>query len=167
LRETINLFDEFPHIFLQTKNLNLSPLKPGIDHRIQLKDPDLKIIPRNLKLKHKFLLQLFEMVRQEQKSGRVFKPISPNQSCTTIFLIPKIDKPDKATFLHNFMTWNINTYDNLSNIPDQSNIINTVANTKFPSKIDLSDRYHNLCIIPKDEKLLWILTLVLACTSNI
>jgi len=69
LKETVNLFDEFPEVFPETKNLDLLLLRPGMDHRIQLKDPDLKISPRNLKLKHKFLPQLFEKLRQEQKSG--------------------------------------------------------------------------------------------------
>jgi len=55
LRETVNPFDEFPEVFLETKNLDLPLLRPGMDHRIQLKDTDLKISPRNFKLKHKFL----------------------------------------------------------------------------------------------------------------
>jgi len=45
-----------------------------------------------------------------------------------------------------------NTYDDPPNIPDQSNIINTVANAKCRSKIDLRDGYHNLRIIPEHEK---------------
>jgi len=69
LKETVNPFDEFPNVFPETKNLDLPPLRLGMDYRIQLKDPDLKISPRNLKLKHKFLPQLFEKLRQEQKSG--------------------------------------------------------------------------------------------------
>jgi len=117
-------------------------------HRIQLKDPDLKINPRNLKLKYKFLPQLFEKLRQEQKSGRVYKPDPPDQSYSAIFMISKIDKPDEARFLHDLVARNDNTYDDPPNIPDQSNIINAVANAKFCSKIDLSDGYHNLRIIP-------------------
>jgi len=50
------------------------------------------------------------------------------------------------------MARNDNTYDNPPNIPDQANIINAVANAKFRSKIDLSDGYHNLRIIPEYEK---------------
>ena len=96
LKETINLLDKFPDVFPEIKNLDLPLLRPGIDHRIQLKDLDLKIIPRNLKLKHKFLPQLFEKLRQEQKSGRVYKPNPPDQSCSVIFIIPKINKPDEA-----------------------------------------------------------------------
>jgi len=88
LKKTVNLFDEFPDVFSETKNLDLLPLRPGMDHRIQLKDPDLKITSQNLKLKHKFLLQLFEKLRQEQKSGRVYKPNLPDLSCSTIFMIP-------------------------------------------------------------------------------
>jgi len=65
LKETINPFDDFPDIFPETKNLELPPLRPGMDHRIQLKDSNLEIKPRNLKLKYKFLLQLFEKLRQE------------------------------------------------------------------------------------------------------
>jgi len=62
-KETINPFDEFPDVFSETKNLDLPPLRPGMDHRIQLKDSNLKINPRNLKLKHKLLPQLFEKLR--------------------------------------------------------------------------------------------------------
>ena len=60
LKETVNPFDEFPDLFPETKNLDLLLLRPGMDHRIQLKDPNLMISTRNLKLKYKFLLQLFE-----------------------------------------------------------------------------------------------------------
>jgi len=59
LKETINPFDEFPDVFPETKNLELLPLRPGMDHRIQLKDPNLEIQPRNLKLKYKFLSAAF------------------------------------------------------------------------------------------------------------
>jgi len=144
LKETVNPFDEFPDMFPETKNLELPPLRPGMDHRIQLKDPNLAIKPRNVKLKHKFLPQLLEKLRQEQKSGRVYKPNPPDTSCSAIFMIPKIDKLDEARFLHNLVARNDNTYDDPPNIPDQSNIINAVANTKCRSKIDLSDGYHNL-----------------------
>jgi len=34
LKETINLFDEFPDVFPETKNLDLLPLRLGMDHRI-------------------------------------------------------------------------------------------------------------------------------------
>jgi len=137
LKETINPFNKFPEIFPETNNLNLPPLRPSMDRQIQLKDPDLKITPRNLKLKHKFLPQLFVKLRQEQKSGRVYKLYPPNQICSAIFMPPKIDKPDEARFLHNLVARNDNSYDDTPNIPDQSNIINTVANAKFCFKIDL------------------------------
>jgi len=45
LKETVNLFDEFPDVFPETKNLELPPLRLGMDHRIQLKDPNLEIKP--------------------------------------------------------------------------------------------------------------------------
>ena len=144
LKKTVNPFDEFPDVFPDTKNLDLLWLQPGIDHRIQLKDPNLKINPRNLKLKYKFLPQLFEKLRQEQKSGQVYKPDPPDQSCSAIFMIPKIDKPDETRFLYDLVARNDNTYDDLANIPDQSNVINTIANAKFRSKIDLSNAYYNL-----------------------
>jgi len=67
-------------------------------------------------------------------------------------MIPKIDKPDGARFLHDLVARNDNTYDDPPNSPNQSNIINAVANTNFCSKIDLSDRYHNLRIIAEHEK---------------
>ena len=67
-------------------------------------------------------------------------------------MIPKIDKPNEARFLHDLVAWNNNTYDDPPNIPNPSNIINAVANTKFHSKIDVSDRYPNLWIIPEHEK---------------
>jgi len=151
-KKTINPFDEFPDVFPETKNLELPPLRPGMDHQIQLKDPNLEIKPRNLKLKHKYLPQLLDKLRQEQKSGRVYKPNPPDTSCSPIFMIPKIDKPDETRFLHDLVTRNDNTYDDPPNIPDQSNIINAVANAKFRSKVDLSDEYHNLRIIPEYEK---------------
>jgi len=63
LKEIVNPFDEFPDVFPETKNLELPPLRPGMDHRIQLKNPNLEIKPRNLKLKHKFLPQLLDKLR--------------------------------------------------------------------------------------------------------
>jgi len=66
-------------------------------------------------------------------------------------MIPKIDKPDEARFLHNLVARNDNTYDDSPNISDQSNIVNAVANAKCGSKIDLSDGYHNLRIIPEHK----------------
>jgi len=63
LKEIVNSFDEFADVFPETKNLELPPLRPGMDHRIQLKDPNLEIKPRNVKLKYKFLPQLFEKLR--------------------------------------------------------------------------------------------------------
>jgi len=152
LKEIVNPCDKFPDVFPETKNLELPTLRPGMDHRIQLKDPNLEIKARNLKHKHKFLPQLFEKLRQEQKSGQVYKPNPLETSCSAIFIIPKIDKPDEARFLHDLVARNDNTYDDPPNIPDQANIINAVANTKFRSKVDLSDGYHNLRIIPEHEK---------------
>jgi len=67
-------------------------------------------------------------------------------------MIPKIDKPDEARFLHDLVARNDNTYDDPPNITDQSNIINAVANARCHSKIDHSDRYHGLHIVPKHEK---------------
>jgi len=67
-------------------------------------------------------------------------------------MIPKIDKPDEARFLYDLVARNDNTYDNLPNMPDQSNIINAVVNAKLRSKIDLSDGYHNLRIILEHKK---------------
>jgi len=60
IEETVNPFDEFPDVFPETENLELPPLRPGMDHQIELKDPNLRIFPRNLELKHKFLPQLLE-----------------------------------------------------------------------------------------------------------
>jgi len=67
-------------------------------------------------------------------------------------VIPKIDKPDEARFLHDLVARNDNIYDDPPKISDQSNIINAVANAKFHFKIDLSDGYHNLHIIPEHKK---------------
>jgi len=67
-------------------------------------------------------------------------------------MIPKIDKPDEVRFLYNLVARNDNTHDDLLNIPDQSNIINAVANAKFWSKIDLRNGYNNLRIVPEHEK---------------
>ena len=67
-------------------------------------------------------------------------------------MILKIDKPDQARLLHDLVAQNNNTSNDPPNISDQFNIINAVANAKFRSKIDLSDGYHNLHIIPEHKK---------------
>jgi len=146
LKEIVNSFDEFADVFPETKNLELPPLRLGMDHRIQLKDPNLEIKSRNLQLKHKFLPQLLEKLRQEQKSGRVYKLNPPNTSCSAIFMILKIDKPDEARFLYDLVARNDNSYNDPPNMSDQSNIINAVANAKFRSKVNLSDEYHNYAL---------------------
>ena len=67
-------------------------------------------------------------------------------------MVKKFNKPNEARFLHDLVDRNANTRkDNtpISNIP---NIINTVAKHPCRCKIDLTDGYHNVRIIPHDEK---------------
>src|SRR5205085_5611399 len=89
-------------------------------------------------------------LRQEEKTGRVYR--SADTSACAMFMISKIDKPHEARYLHDLVTRNQNTYLDPPNLPDQTSIINAVANAKFRSKIDLSDGYHNIRIFSNHEK---------------
>jgi len=66
-----NPFDEFPDVFPTMKNLELPPLRPGMNYHIILKNPNAVRKPRNIKPKGKFLANMLEKLRAEEKSGRV------------------------------------------------------------------------------------------------
>jgi len=103
LKEIVNSFDEFPDAFPEIKNLELPPLRLGMDYLILLKDPNLEIKPRNRKLKHKFLPQLLEKLRQQQKSGRVYKPNPTDTSCSAITRVMQQDDKNTPSMFQNAM----------------------------------------------------------------
>lgn len=69
-----------------------------------------------------------------------------------MFMIPRIDKPNKARFLYDLVARDSNSITEPPNIPDQSSIINTIDRYPFRSKIDLTDGCHNIRIHPAHEK---------------
>ena len=137
-------FNEYPKGFPTEKNDTLPPLRPEMNHSINLKDPNVVVKLRPIKPKQKFLDQLHAKLRQEEASGRVYK--SSDTSACTRFMTPKIDMSNKERILHDLVARNSNTIMEPPNIPHQSSIINTIARYPFRSKIDLSDGYHNIRI---------------------
>jgi len=145
-----NPFDEFPEVFPTTKNLELPPLRPGMNHHIILKNPNAVWKPGNIKPKGKFLADMLEKIRAEEKSGRVYR--SEDTSCCSMFVIPKMDDPSKPRYIHDLVKRNEETELQLALIPSQSLIRNAVATHPFRSKIEISDGYHTIRVHPPHEK---------------
>jgi len=137
-------------VFPTTKHLELSPLRPGINHNIILKNPNAVWKPRNIKPKGKFLPDMLEKLRGEEKSGQVYR--SEDTSCCAMFVIPKMDDQSKRRFIHNLVKRNEETELQPALIPSQSLIRNAVATHPFRSKIDMSDGYHTIRVHPPHEK---------------
>ncbi|HLP34462.1 MAG TPA: reverse transcriptase domain-containing protein [Amoebophilaceae bacterium] len=149
INEAYNPFDDFPELFPKEKPVALPPLRE-INHEIRLKDPNLPQKPVPIKPKEKFLDQLYTKLVREEESGRVYK--AQDTSACSLFMIPKNDKPNEARFLHDLRARNDNTIPDPTPIPDQKSILNQIARHPYRSKIDLSDGYHNVRIIPDHEK---------------
>jgi len=145
-----NPFDEFPDVFPTTKNLELPPPRPGMNHHIILKNPNAVWKPKNIKPKRKFLADMLEKLRAEEKSGCMYR--SEDTSCYAMFVIPKMDDPSKARYIHNLVKRNEETELQPVLIPSQSLIRNAVATHPFRSKIIISDGYHTIRVHPPDEK---------------
>ena len=86
-----NPFDEFPNVFPTTQNLELPPLRPGLNYHIMLKNINTVWKPRNIKPKGKFLDNMLEKLRAEEKSGSVYR--SEDISFCAMFIIPIMDDP--------------------------------------------------------------------------
>ena len=69
--------------------------------------------------------QLQEEIRAELKIGRIYQVT--DSSAYNLFITRKIDKPEEARFLHNFVDRNKNTNPNKTMIPDILSIIWTIA----------------------------------------
>src|SRR5258705_1271714 len=67
-------------------------------------------------------------------------------------MIGKIDKQKEARFLHDLKDRNDNTYPNKTPIPDIPSIINCIARHPYRSKIDITNAYHEVRILPEHEK---------------
>jgi len=68
-----NLFDEFPDVFPTMKNLELPPLKPGINHHIILKNSNVVWKPGNIKAKGPIQADMLEKLRPEEKSSHMHR----------------------------------------------------------------------------------------------
>jgi len=145
-----NPFNKFPDVFPNTKNRELPPLKPGVNHHIILKNPNAVWKPRNIKPKGKFLANMLEKLRAEEKSGRVYR--SEDTSCCAMFVIRKMDDPSKPRYIHDLVKRNKETEFQPALIPSQSLIRKAVVTHPFGSKIDISDGYHTIRVHPPHEK---------------
>jgi len=145
-----NPFDKLPDVFPTTKNLELPPLRPGINHLIILKNPNAVWNHRKIKSKEKFLADILEKLRAEEKSGRVYR--SEDTSCCAIINILKMDDPSKPRYIYDLVKRNEETELQPALIPSQSPIRTTVATHPFRSKIDISDGYHTIRVPPPHEK---------------
>jgi len=150
-----NPFDEFPDVFPTTKNLELPPLRPGMNHHIILKNPNAVWKPRNIKPKGKFLADMLEKLKAEEKSCRVYR--SEDTSCCAMFVIPKTNDPSKPRYIHDLVKRNEETELQPALIPSQSLIRNAVATHPFRSKIDISDGYQTIRVNPPHESVLHFL----------
>jgi len=121
-----------------------------MNHHIILKNPNTIWKHRNIKPKGKFLADMLEKLRAEEKSGRVYR--SEDTSCCAMFVIPKMDDLSKPRYIHDLVKRNEETELQPALIPSQSLIRNAVATHPFRSKIDISDGYHTIRVHPPHEK---------------
>jgi len=129
-------------MFPTAKNLELPPLRSGMNHHIILKNPNTVWKPMNIKPKGKFLSDMLEKLRAEEKSGHVYR--SEDTSCCAMFVIPKMDDPSKPRYIYDLVKRNEETELQPALIPSQSLITIVVATHPFRSKIDISDGYHTI-----------------------
>jgi len=120
-----------------------------MNYHIILKNPNAVWKPRNIKAKGKFLADMLEKLRAEEKPGRMYR--SEDMSCCSTFVIPKIDDPSKLRYIHDLVKRNEETELQPALITSQSLIRNAVASDPFRSKIDISDGYHTIRVHPPHE----------------
>jgi len=150
IQPNANPFDELPDMFPTTKNLEFPLLRPGMSHHIILKKSNAVWKLRNIRPKGKFLADILEMLRAEEKSVHVHR--SEDISCCAMFVIPKMDHPSELRYIHDLVKRNKETELQPALIPSQSIIRNAVATHPFRSKIDISDGYHTIRVHPPYEK---------------
>jgi len=102
-----NPFDEFPDVFPTMKNVELPPPRPGMNHHIILKNPNKVWKSRNIKPKGKFLADMLEKLRAEEKSGHVYR--SEDTSCCAMYIISKMDDLSKPRYIHDLVKRNEET----------------------------------------------------------
>ena len=142
---------EFDDVFPLKKPTALPPFR-HINHKIDIiDDAAYKVMqPRRFKPTEAFLDQLRDKIDAEQQTGRVY-PAQDSSACS-IFMVKKFDKPNEARFVHDLRARNDITVKDKTPIPDITCIINAVAKSKYRSKIDLTDGYHNVRIETDSEK---------------
>src|SRR5258705_565825 len=142
---------EFPDVFPTSKPTALPPLC-HINHEIKIMDEEVhrRMKPRRFKPREAFMQQLQEKIAAELKTGRIYQ-VTDSSACN-LFMIGKIDKPEEARFLHDLKDQNDNTYPDKTSIPDIPSIINCIARHPYRSKIDITNAYHEVRILPEHEK---------------
>src|SRR5258705_13279996 len=142
---------EFPDVFPTSKPTALPPLR-HINHKIKIMDEEVhrRMKPRQFKPREAFMQQLQEKIAAELKTGRIYQ-VTDSSACN-LFMIGKIDKPEEARFLHDLKDRNDNTYPHKTSIPDIPSIINCIARHPYHSKIDITNAYHEVRILPEHEK---------------
>ena len=94
--------------------------------------------------------QLQEKIAIELKSGRIYQ-VTDSSTCN-LLMIGKTDKPEEAQFLYDLKDRNDNTYPDKTSIPDILSIINCIARHPYRSKIDITNTYHKVKILPEHKK---------------
>ena len=146
-----NPIAEFPDVFLTSKPTALPTLR-YINHEIKIIDEEVhqRMKPRRFKPREDFMQQLQEKITAELKTGRIYQ-VTDSSACN-LFMIGKIDKPEEARFLHDLKDYNDNTYPDKTSIPDILSIITCIARHPYHSKIDITNTYHKVRILPEHEK---------------
>jgi len=121
-----------------------------MNYHIILKNLNVVLKPRNIKPKGKFMPNMLEKLRAEEKSGYVYR--SEDTSCCEIFVIPKMDDPSKPRYIHDLVKRNKETELQPALIRSHSLIRNAVATYPFRSKMDISDGYDTIRVYPPYKK---------------
>ena len=100
--------------------------------------------PRFFSIYNQFKDQITKKIVIELETSRII----PSTSCNSIgiFTQPKRDKPQEARFQLDWIPRNLSTYKNKTLMTSMEQIEDFIGSRPFRSKLDLTDRYHNIRI---------------------
>ena len=119
-----------------------------INHEIHLIDPDKTYPFRSAKCPDHFLPQMHEKIARYEKSGW-WEPGKASSS-VPILCVPK--KNGKLRTPMDCRARNDNTVKDATPFPDQDRIRNDVARAKYRSKLDMSEAFEQIRVIPEHVK---------------
>jgi len=124
----------------------LPPLRP-INHEIPLINPNLKIIHRAPKCPEPLREELRTKVDKYIKAGWWVPTTLPSSAP----LLVVFKKDGKIRTVIDARQRNDNTLADITSLPDQETVQSDVARARFRTKIDLSDAFEQIRVLPEHE----------------